>query len=633
MKLVKQSRLFFRQGKSDKVYEVDLCEVSDGKFVVNFRYGRRGATLREGTKTTAPMALGDAERVFNQLVDSKTSKGYCEDTGPQMTEPKVSKPLSPADTDARNNAILQRLRDGKNSASKWPLSRAIWRAGELKLLDAEPILRSLVGIDEMTDYCVAWAMARIGQNTSIPTLENIARSSSNRGHVRHLASQALRLVADEESRDSLVEQAIESLPDPLRSFVKNGSVAAFEQALLEGLNKQYEPSILSALYYIDTPAVRPSLLRALAQVPLEPPFFQTIRRLYKTAELRRDGQVFGLLGHRFETSRAMYRRPSYVWRNYRNPSAETNPKKAFSAHTRGYLRRRVWRALDRMGKLGDKDFVPMAVGVLLAFSDEDAQPVRTDSRYSWSTRSYVNFQWDPYGAYWALNQLLFRNSPRYEAIDTQLTYRIVQGGSPNSVPPAENEAAYPELWQAQPRGLVHLLTDSRCLIVHQFAAKTLRRCEEFCEQLPLEVLLLFLASDYDVTSELGFDLAIKRYDPAHPNFDLVLALANSGLPRARGQAHQWIGAQRNVFFVDTEFAAKIFTSPHADTRNVGLESTHALPSDPQAIRALTGRLVAFLQSCREDQGEIAEDIGHVLLRPNFGPSVSALGEDVLCDLL
>ena len=51
MKLIQQSILSFQQGKSDKVYEIDLCETAPGEYVVNFRYGRRGANLREGTKS------------------------------------------------------------------------------------------------------------------------------------------------------------------------------------------------------------------------------------------------------------------------------------------------------------------------------------------------------------------------------------------------------------------------------------------------------------------------------------------------------------------------------------------------------------------------------------------------------
>ena len=39
MKLIKQTSLHFREGNSDKVYEIDLCEVGADAYVVNFRYG------------------------------------------------------------------------------------------------------------------------------------------------------------------------------------------------------------------------------------------------------------------------------------------------------------------------------------------------------------------------------------------------------------------------------------------------------------------------------------------------------------------------------------------------------------------------------------------------------------------
>lgn len=75
MKLIKQTTLVFREGGSDKIYEVDLCEVGADSYVVNFRYGRRGANLKEGAKTVAPVARSAADKTFQDLVDSKTKKG------------------------------------------------------------------------------------------------------------------------------------------------------------------------------------------------------------------------------------------------------------------------------------------------------------------------------------------------------------------------------------------------------------------------------------------------------------------------------------------------------------------------------------------------------------------------------
>ena len=79
MKIIHHSHLHFQQGKSDKVYEVDLVMLTSPKpkkYLVNFRYGRAGTNLREGSKTASPVTLDKAEAVFNSVVISKINKGY-----------------------------------------------------------------------------------------------------------------------------------------------------------------------------------------------------------------------------------------------------------------------------------------------------------------------------------------------------------------------------------------------------------------------------------------------------------------------------------------------------------------------------------------------------------------------------
>ncbi len=76
--------LYFKQGSSDKVYNASLEEVENDSFVVNFAYGRRGATLKTGTKTTTPVDYASAKKIYAKLVKSKTSKGYAPGAaGPQ----------------------------------------------------------------------------------------------------------------------------------------------------------------------------------------------------------------------------------------------------------------------------------------------------------------------------------------------------------------------------------------------------------------------------------------------------------------------------------------------------------------------------------------------------------------------
>ncbi len=67
--------LYFKQGSSDKVYNASI-EEADNNFVVNFAYGRRGATLKTGTKTKTPVDYASAKNIYDKLVKSKTSKGY-----------------------------------------------------------------------------------------------------------------------------------------------------------------------------------------------------------------------------------------------------------------------------------------------------------------------------------------------------------------------------------------------------------------------------------------------------------------------------------------------------------------------------------------------------------------------------
>jgi len=66
--------LYFQEGSSDKIYRAAVEPSGDG-FVVNFAYGRRGATLTAGTKTQAPVPYDEAVSIYTKLVKSKTAKG------------------------------------------------------------------------------------------------------------------------------------------------------------------------------------------------------------------------------------------------------------------------------------------------------------------------------------------------------------------------------------------------------------------------------------------------------------------------------------------------------------------------------------------------------------------------------
>lgn len=98
--MIQNIELFYREGSSDKVYKASITETPKG-FEVNFAYGRRGNALTTGTKTTKPVPLDQAQKIYNKLVQEKTAKGYIED--PQ------GKPFTGTVTEARDTGIRPQL--------------------------------------------------------------------------------------------------------------------------------------------------------------------------------------------------------------------------------------------------------------------------------------------------------------------------------------------------------------------------------------------------------------------------------------------------------------------------------------------------------------------------------------------
>lgn len=78
MNAIAKTSLYYSEGSSDKEYHAEIIEVAGGN-VVNFRYGRRGASLTTGTKTSAPVDFAQAKKIYDKLIKEKTSKGYTPD--------------------------------------------------------------------------------------------------------------------------------------------------------------------------------------------------------------------------------------------------------------------------------------------------------------------------------------------------------------------------------------------------------------------------------------------------------------------------------------------------------------------------------------------------------------------------
>lgn len=670
MQLLKRTTLVFQEGRSDKIYEVDLCQISPELYVVNFRYGKRGSTLKEGTKTDHAVPLAEAEQIFAKLVKSKTTKGY-QDVAAAVTDPPPAQRSpqlipTPISDNPQHQAILSRLANPE-AESKWPLERAIWRAGELKLHEAAPVLMALLGNGQgLRDYCLVWALGRCGDAEAWAVCDRLYHNPATSEAVRRIAFEALLKLSNADQQAQLRSAVIAQLPLELLSGAQSGSTSQFLDALSAYLEegKPQTVAVLGQLYQIDSEIVRPALLEILKSVPLKPSYFKQWRHLFKQAEYRQDGEVFGILAYRLEKETAMYSTNPYYVRlpdntylrryDYRYHAATRSYERipldefvaemrrpdariAYSSATRDYLRRRVWRSLRQLGEQSDADYPQMAAGVLLPYTDADAEPIRQSVFYNWDRETWqrlpeATIDWDIFARYLPLNHILYENSPRYELTPNSRAWRCHPPYKPGDPEPSDREEAFPQLWGQQPEQLLHLLLKSRCQPVHHFAVKALRTCTNFCQQLSTNHVIGLLNAAYEITAQLGLDLARDRYQPQDPNLLLVLAMTGCILPEARTTAYQWIEQRKSLFLADSLFVADLMTSAESETRQFARRLLSSPIAKAAIAQAIIGRAIATLLTWDNSQAEKARDVGETLLL-SFAPQLRSLALGMVLDLL
>ncbi|KAF3885564.1 MULTISPECIES: HEAT repeat domain-containing protein [Nostocales] len=657
MKLIKRTTLQYQEGTSDKVYEVDLCQINEGRYVVNFRYGRRGTNLKEGTKTTQPVSIAEAEKAFNKLVEEKTKKGYRDISIPVTSTTPQIQPVHtapPTSEDPRTQAILNRL--ANNQPSKWKLERAIWRAGELRIREATPLLLQLIGTGApLRDYCIAWALGWCGDGEAIPALMHLYQNPSTPEFIKRIAFEAIAKLSTPQAKAAWQMELIEFLPVELRVLARNGAAEEFKTALNHYLNhhdyRRYE--VLDKIYQIDNQYVRPALLDIISHAPLKPNYFQRLRHIFKVAEYRHDAEVFGILAYRFDCVRANFssqkdsvRLPDKTHlrkRFYGNYNSVTrrfevikneieeelkNPQSriAYSSNTRQYLCRRVWRTLKKLGEESDAEYIRMAVSILLQYSDVEC--VR-ETIFSWRSN------WFKYAEYLTFNHILYENSSRYRLIPNSRTWtwRYQKGDYNDDAEPTTRDEAFPELWEQNPQALLQLLLESQCLPVHHFATKSLRHCYHFCLSIEVDTLIKLIQKPYVVTVQLGFELAFLNYNSKQPNKELVIAVANCLLPSARTQAYRWVEENREYFLEDSNFIAALIASKQTETRLFARRLLGYSILNDNRTRVLIGCIIAELLALTPDKGgELAKEIGETLLL-SFTPQLRTLGLGVVNDLL
>nr|WP_293844552.1 hypothetical protein [uncultured Arsenicibacter sp.] len=466
MKLIRQIKLFFKEGNSDKVYEVDLCQVADDQYVVNFRFGKRGAVLKEGTKTASPVKLSVAENLFNGLEVEKRKKGYQSEA--EMFQPLPQLAVTDEGPMTREQAIVKRLAalaGGQTDfKTRWKPSRVIWMAGRLRLTEAVPFLIRLVDRgDEMQRYATLWSLGRCGDPQAIRTVSVYYSNQKYTEKIRRIAGEALLHLLQGDEKEAFIRTLAQQIPELLMQAVFDEDKDRIRSET-DRLIDQVEPAgdVLEAVYRLAGafPVIRQPLLESLKSVPMKPGWFNALRHMLKIAELRDDFEMQGLLAYKLERTAAFFSRPKPNYYDYEG-EGKTDPPRflhvlnqrvrvkaelrkadsrlAYSDRTRAYLRRRLFRSLTQLGQEGNVDYVRLATGILLSYSkaaDYTAPYEREQWNYNYNARQYmqVTHRYPAYANALLMNWILYGSGHSLEQTEQGIwMYRHPEPDQPDPV--------------------------------------------------------------------------------------------------------------------------------------------------------------------------------------------------------
>ena len=224
MNLIKRSTLH-SQHNPESIYEVNLSEVEEWKYDVSFIYIEFNNYSARDTKTKQPVSLSEAEKIFYRFIRDKHKRGYVNVFQTSDDSMSITKPFF--DDVERKRVILERLENKK--PSKWKLDRAIWRAGELNIKEATPLLINLLGTGEaLRDYCIAWSLGWCGDKSTIPVLTELYENPETPEFVSRIAFEALLKLADEGTKATLQMDLIASLPLELGRLARTTSQEIFD---------------------------------------------------------------------------------------------------------------------------------------------------------------------------------------------------------------------------------------------------------------------------------------------------------------------------------------------------------------------------------------------------------------------
>jgi len=500
VKLVKQTNLHFQDEKSDKVYEVELFHIQADEYIVNFRYGRRGKRLTEGTKTVFPVNRAAADKIFEDLVASKTKKGYQEvGAVPSSTPPPIPIPGDAQGAITTISKYIKQFAEGQSPNTNWKASRIIWRAGELKIAEVvDEIGQLMPRLKDQERYAAIWFL-------------NV--------HYKERAAKIYKAAMIKCNDLTTIDEVVATLPNSLRTFYEANDVQGYFQQLNHDIFKLEARQIdfLLSTYYLSLikSDFKTPLLLTLSMLPLKPNYWKYIRYIYKIAELTEDGKTMAVLAQRIQ------KKPAFFHKNYWGDSIYLNNKRynvneelkkpnaelAFSGKTRNYFIGRTIRRLRQAGQDRQEVYCKIAAELLNQYGEEDrmVHPPLSSYRYDSTTGTYhqTKVYYSDLAHIPYLYYILYSAGNRF---NISRINKFSFEGKP--VAQTQKEHAFPTLWDQFPQYAVDVLVNARLKEAAIFAIRVLESQSDLNKLFTIEDLKKMISSPFVETQ--NFSLNIVR---------------------------------------------------------------------------------------------------------------------------
>jgi hypothetical protein len=543
MKVIQKSLLHYQKGQSNKVYNIYLVELEEGGYLVNFEYGRTGGNLKSGTKTPQPVELAKAQKLYDSLALSKIKKDYHLLEGYDSKNKREKKERNTLDSERYKAQLLDKIeRAGVIKERKfapidnYPISRLIYRLGELKISEAKEKIITLYEQSQEEErafyYAVAWSLGRFQDPSLRPWLESL-RSHLD-ASASYVVEEALLKFHEPKELEALHQL---SLPAPHQLSTPQSIFDTIDQSNrdIAQIYENYQMmddyyyrrekaqlktkiitklSLIDEIYLkiyllaLDNASAREVLLQLLPQLPIYKENFSLFRRLYKMAEFRDDYEVIAKLITHLE-SKKMACFQSY---NYHNNSSVRSV-----GCSRLYFKKRLLRKLKDLARHDPWGYVTLSKEILLSLNGyEEAFKAfkREYYQYNYSTYSYTTIRklFDPFAIHISLMYILFANGQRYMITPSKKYWEIAN----KSIKDEHNTHAHPALWNQYPYLSLEILALSKVEIVQKFAyellqSQPLQIQDQIIQEASIEMLLPLLSLHYQEGRKLFFERLKTRY--------------------------------------------------------------------------------------------------------------------------